>query len=167
MEQLLNKFKKSKSVNLSDSDSDSSDSSDSSSSFSTGDDRVEFYCRICNKQCKGKTEDKPINEVCKPCMENFPQRMFCKSCKRYFPNAEAFGEGKERCKSCWRQLESKRKARKAKQQGKTEKEEGPLPEKRVKKEKPDFPPAEENEDSGTYVAVFVKGKCIAKKNFKV
>lgn len=139
----------------------SSSSSSSNSSSSSADEDGIFYCRICNKKVNGTTDGKPTNEVCKPCVKNFPERMFCKSCKRYFPNAEPFGKTKDRCNFCHEKLQLRREARKKKAADSFP--EG-SPEKKKRKQKIED---EEETNTGNYVAVYIKGKCVAKKTLNI
>ena len=113
-----------------------------------------FHCRICNQPTKGKTENKPEKEICTSCYSNFPNRRFCKSCRRIYPNGgETFSKKNPvRCNYCVDRLQRMRDARNVKK-----KRDAGSPERKIKKK-------EENE---TYVAVYVDGKCVIKKNFKV
>ena len=170
--------------------------SDSSSALSSSDeDEEQFICRLCNKEATGQTGKDYMKELCKACHNDFPERMFCRSCKRYFPNRESFEKSKDRCNFCCKKLEKMREARKksnssGKQRVDT-KEKPEVEEKKKKKaktsdirsfgeskpstskvtEKGSYEPniidkTWENID-GNYMALFIKGKCVVKKEFKL
>ena len=166
----------------------SSSDSDTSSNYSSSDEEVHqhFVCRLCNKDVKGSPEKGDENELCKPCQKDFPERMYCKRCKRYYPNGESFGKAKDRCNFCWRKLEKIREARKKRKEGVVTKETPDVAEKKKKKPKMnDIRTSAEKviekklgEDTvktegetstpneGTFVAVFIKGTCVAKTDFE-
>lgn len=107
-----------------------------------------FHCRICNQPAKGKTEEKPEKEICSSCQTNFPNHAFCKSCRRVYPQRDTtFTRSSMRCNYCVDRLQRRREARNA------------------KRKKIETPSADDNCD--TYVAIFIEGKCVLKKTFKL